>query len=301
MMKASIPSNLILTFCLSFLMSATIQAAGNRSGAKPQWVSKGETTLNSQRTNQTYYFKVIQNTGPDLSTLRRGNTQSLAEYIGRRNQISGLEVTEASNSAGTSGVTTTERYQLEFKNAFSSDAFYAVLVDEYWETIATASGQSYQYYALYAVSADGNVRPVFDRFEVTRSYGAAPAVLSVIPGVGQLVKGQKLKGALMLSGAAVGAGAIILCENRRAYNATRVIEQPKFARHYNQKADNCSTGRNIAVGATAALVVWSVIDAAATPGVTRIKVSPTHTFSFRPTLISSPDRIDPGVCLALQF
>ena len=286
----------LLLSCILFLNPSTLSAA--RSGSKPQWVSKGEASLNARRTNNTYYFKVIQNIGQDVQQMRSANTNALADYIGKRNQIEGMELAESFNSSGTSGVTTRENYNMVFKNKFCTDVFYASLVDEYWET--TDLGQ-YEYYALYAVSTNGNVKPTFDRFEVSRSYGAAPAVMSVIPGVGQLYKGQKLKGCLMLGGTVVGVGAVILCENRRNYYQTRIIEEPKFARDWNKKSDNWQTGRNIAIGATAALVVWSVIDAAVAPGATRIKISPSHTFAFRPAALATPDGVGAGVSLAFSF
>ena len=279
------------------LMGMHVECRAERSGSKPQWVSKGEASLNARRTNDTYYFKVIQNIGSDVQQLRHANTNALADYIGKRNQVEGMELTDLSNSTGTSGTTTRESYNMIFKNKFSTDAFYARLVDEYWES----NGFQYTYYALYAVSANGSVKPSFDRFEVSRSYGAAPAVMSIIPGVGQLYKGQKLKGSLMLGGAAVGVGAIILCENRRSYYQTRIIEEPKFARDWSKKSNNWETGRNIAIGATAALMVWSVIDAAVTPGITRIKVSPSTSFALRPAALPTPDGVGLGASLAFTF
>lgn len=277
--------------------------AADRSGSKPQWVSKGEASLNSRRTNSTYYFKVIQNMGPDLQILKQNNTNALADHIGKLNHVQGLEALEVSNQTGNGQVLTRENYTLEFRNEFTSEAFYASLVDEYWETETTAANgvPQYHYYALYAVSASGKARPMFDNFEVTRSYGAGPAFMSVIPGVGQLYKGQTLKGSLMLSGAVVGVGAIILCENRRSYYQTRIIEQPKFAREYSKKSDDWQTGRNIAIGVSAALVAWSVIDAAVTPGVTRIKVHSSTSLAFRPAVLATPDATALGASLAFTF
>ena len=125
--------------------------------------------------------------------------------------------------------------------------------------------------------------------------------MSGIPGVGQLYKGQKLKGSLMLGCAVLCASGIILCENRRAYYQTRIIEQPKFARDYSKKSNNWETGRNIAIGATAALVAWSVIDAAMAPGTTRIKISPSTSFALRPAALTTPDGVGMGASLALSF
>lgn len=288
---------LLFSCCLG--ISVVCQAA---SGKKPQWLSKGETSLNTLRTNDTYYFKIVQNIGPDLQALRNANANALADYIGKRNQITGLSTTTLTNRQVGGSASSSSDFSMMFTNEFSSDAFYATLVDEYWELVSTPYGpDEYHYYALFAVSADGKRQPVFDRFEVTRSYGAAPALFSIIPGVGQLVKGQKLKGSLMLGGAVLGVGGIILCENRRAYYETRILEQPKFAREYSQKSNNWQTGRNIAIGATAALVAWSVIDAAVAPGATRIRVTRKSALAFRPSAIVSPGDAAPAIAMTVSF
>lgn len=278
-------------------MPFTASAGDKSSGSKPQWVSKGEGILNAQRTNNTYYFKVIHTYGHDLAEAKRSGINTLADYIGKRNKITGEAVTEMESSNINGNLREQENFRVTFRNDFSTSAFEAALVDDYWELV----GSEYQYCALYAVSERGDGTARFDRFEVTRSYGATPAVMSVIPGAGQLYKGQKVKGFCMLGGAAVGVATIVLCENRRAYNETRIAEQPQFARTYSTRRDNWATGRNVAIGATAALMVWSIIDAAATPGATRIKVSPSTSVAFRPTALPSPDGTALGVSLAIAF
>ena len=291
-------------FCaISVLTLLPLQAnAERRIGSKPQWVSKGESSLNDRRTNDTYFFKIIGSIGDDVQRLRQDNVKRLAEYIGTRNHIQGLSVTEMSNVNENGRITSKTDFNVAFKNEFSSDVFYASLVDEYWEEVKTTFGSyEYQYYALYAVSADGTVQPSFDRFEVTRSYGAAPAVMSIIPGVGQLYKGQKLMGCLMMGGAVLGTGAIILCENRRSYYQTRIIEQPKFARDWNEKSDDWTTGRNIAIGFTGAVMVWSIIDAAVAPGVTRIKITPSHSFALHPSALPTFNGVGFGASLTYSF
>ena len=276
-----------------FVASTPILAA-----PKPQWVRKGETTLNSQRSNHTYYFKIVQGVDSSLERLRRQRLVMLAEYIGQRNNLSGRAETEILNQQRSEDdVQTKGDFRIVFSNDFNAPVFHAQLVDEYWEQ--TAAG--YRYYALFAVADQPGEEVVFDRFDVTRTYGALPAVMSVIPGAGQLYKGQTLKGACMLGGAAVGVGAIIYCENERASYATKIKEQPKHAKTYKTKADNFETARNVAIGVTGALVVWSVIDAAVTPGVTRIKVRPGEQLRIQPTAFVQPTGMAFGASLSYTF
>ena len=285
-----------IVIALQFVVCLSAVAA-----QRPRWVSSGEAALNAKRSNATYYFKIVQNIGPNLAQLKQNNVKALSEYIGSENNIKGLTVTDMRNRTEAGTAHTSIDFDMMFTNEFTSDVFYAALVDEYWEVEGSGSTPDYHYYALFAVSADGAQRPSLDRFEITRHYGAAPAVMSVIPGAGQLMKGQRLKGSLMLGGAAIGTGAIIFFENRRAYYQTRIIEQPKFAREYNSKSNNYSTARNVAIGATGALVVWSIIDAALLPGATRLKITPASSLSFAPTLMSSPSDSGAGVSLAFTF
>ena len=49
-------------------------------------------------------------------------------------------------------------------------------------------------------------------------------------------------------------------------------EQPDFAKDYNTKANNWETARNICIGATAAVWIFNIIDAAAAKGSRRIIV-----------------------------
>lgn len=299
-MKTKNICRLFLQVWLLLFLGGVPAAAG--TGSRPQWVAKGEGPLNERRTNDTYYFKVIQSVGNDLASIKQNSINALADYVGKENHIQGESVTELESSTQNGSLHDREHFRMTFRNAFSSSVFQAALVDDYWEAEHDALGRTeYHYFALYAVSsrADGQVH--FDRFEVTRSYGAAPAVMSVIPGAGQLYKGQKLKGFCMLGGAVLGTAAIVLCENRRAYNETRIAEQPQFARTYSQRRDNWTTGRNVAIGATAALMLWSIIDAAATPGATRIRISPAAGLSLHPAVLPSPHGIDPAVSLALTF
>lgn len=302
----TLPTVILYRVCITvtaiMLLATPTTRAAKHSGNAPQWLTKGEAYLNSQRTNDTYYFKIIQNIGPELALLRQESTNALADYIGKRNKVQGLEKMEI-NHTQTQGetVSTRENYQMVFKNEFTSEAFYATLVDQYWEEVDDSDGHTYQYYALYAVSASGSTPPVLDRFEVSRSYGATPVFMSVIPGVGQLYKGNTVKGWCMLGGAVAGVGAIVFFENERASYATKIKEQPKHAQTYKTKADNNETARNVAIGVTGALVAWSIIDAAVAPGVTRIKISPNEQLRIQPAAFVTPQGTNFGATLCYTF
>jgi len=139
-------------------------------------------------------------------------------------------------------------------------------IDDWW----TRKDGRYETDVLYAVSKSRRGSTGKGNFVVTAKYGAS-GLLSIIPGVGQYYKGSIVKGSLILGGEIIAAGGIIFCENTRASYIKKIEEQPKYTSEYASLADNWETGRNICIGAAAALYVYNLIDALAAPGAKRIK------------------------------
>ena len=240
------------------------------SGKKPQWATKGESYLNKQRFNSSYYFKVIYNSGPDLTDIRNRRVKALSsEMITKNDDIVKLESHEAENIQDGSAFSKVT-YHNKANNRQEIKQFHHKVVDEYSEW----SDGAWHLYTLFAVSEDE--KPVFDNFSSTTSYGAAPVLMSIIPGVGQIYKGSTLKGICMLGGvAACGLGALF-CENERSDYKNKIKEQPQFAQTYNTKANNYETARNICIGAAAAIWLYNIIDAAVAKGARRIVLSPNY-------------------------
>ncbi len=115
--------------------------------------------------------------------------------------------------------------------------------------------------------------PVFDRSYLTTSYGAKPVVMSIIPGWGQWYKGSKAKAISLFASEALAVAGIIFCDNERASNVKMAKEQPKFASHYSNKADNWETGRNVCIGVAAGIWIYNIIDAAVAKGARRVIVN----------------------------
>ncbi|MBP5770532.1 MAG: hypothetical protein J6W75_04135 [Bacteroidaceae bacterium] len=115
----------VFFLCSLFLATSTAYASSNSSGSKPQWVSKGEEVMNAQRTNSTYYFKVIKSFGSDLSALRDRRVIALGEYIGQRNHLSGQATTEVTNQQQGQAVQSSSSFRLRFTNDINTPVFYA--------------------------------------------------------------------------------------------------------------------------------------------------------------------------------
>lgn len=167
-------------------------------------------------------------------------------------------------------------------------------IDEYWEI----SKGLYEVDILYTVTNKNALGGSFDdKIVVTSNYGVA-GFLSIIPSVGQFYKGSVVKGSIILAGEIAAVGGILLCENTRASYKKMMIEQPKHASEYNTLCDKWETGRNIAIGAAAAIYVYNLIDAFASIGAKRVVVqSGNMSLSTLPYF----DKDVVGISLALKF
>lgn len=100
---------------------------------------------------------------------------------------------------------------------------------------------------------------------------------ALVPGMAQLYKGSKAKAYSIITAQVLSVASIILCENQRSSYQKKVIEQPKFAREYSDKASNWETGRNISIGVAACVYVCNIIDAFVAKGKKRVVVNSNET------------------------
>jgi hypothetical protein len=107
--------------------------------------------------------------------------------------------------------------------------------------------------------------------------GAVPALLSIVPGGGQLYKQDYLKSALFLGGTLVGSGGIVFCESQRKAYLSQADQTHDInaLRQASARAQNMEIARNICIGATAILYVYNIADAAFAPGHKRVQVTPS--------------------------
>ena len=90
---------------------------------------------------------------------------------------------------------------------------------------------------------------------------------------------------VFLCGTVACAGMIIASENMRSSYIKKMQEKPVHKAFYNDKADLWCNVRNGFIGATAALYVYNLIDAAVAPGRRRVIVKEGNSiyFSFFPS------------------
>lgn len=142
---------------------------------------------------------------------------------------------------------------------------------------------TYELHTLYQVATCED--PVFDRTYLTTNYGATPVVMSIIPGLGQWYKGSKVKGICMFAAEAAAVAGILICNNEANTAEKNIKLEPKYAKHYEDKKSSWETGRNICIGAAAAIWIYNLIDAGVAKGARRVEVKPAGGyFSMTPAV-----------------
>lgn len=283
----------LLLVLLLFSAAIAISAAEKSDGLKPRWMTSSLPTPKSPG----YIFISAQGSGSSLEEARQ---RALVNLTAKLEHERGLVVSSTikieKTATRNSAPSKNQSFTLEASEKGKQINLTCRVVDEYWER----THGLYMVTELYTVNdqtAQGQ-GSYSDRIRLTTSYGAAPMFYSLIPGVGQFVKGSNLKGGLFLGGTVVCAAAVVFCENQRADYAKKMKEKPQYIDFYRNKKSNWQTGRNVAIGVTAALYAYNLIDALVAPGRRRVVVDrQTVHYSAAPFITDDAA----GISLALNF
>lgn len=280
--------------CIMLVVLFSVNAMVSRGEHKPAWV--GNTP---KEQNGTYKFVEIVSQGTSLESARN---QALNQLTENEQLLNGVRVNRERKD-----VTDIDKQWNENKpmqenirqhttiNLILDGKQYELLankIDEYVES----KGGIIRLHTLFQVATCDN--PMFDSVYITDKYGVVPIALSLIPGAGQIYKGSWVKGSCILGTEVIGLVAILLCENQRAEYARKVVEQPRFAKEYNTKSNNWAIGRNVCIGATAAVYAYNLIDAALSRGARKVVFGHSDKFdmSFKPVLNLSDYSIGFSLC-----
>ena len=197
--------NKLLVFLL--LAICLLQGPVASAGVKPEWMRKSEEQLNQKRTNDSYVFKVFHTWDMDHGRLIEGQFKPLFDYIRDEYQADPSSMKLDSLVAGEGELTT---YRVAFTDSEGTGVVLAQRVDEYL-SFEDFNDQEYlwDYYQLYAVSGK-NQDVMFDHYQSVESVKAIAMAMEVIPGAGQLYKGDIRKGLIIMgSEVALGASAVV--------------------------------------------------------------------------------------------
>lgn len=289
--------HLSLIFILTAVMcSQNFAFAGNKSDKlKPKWVSQALPEAQSG----TYIFVRSHGVGVTLAGAKQMAFVSMSQKLEVERGLTVNTSVQSRERLYETQKSSGSEYEQEIVLDVTEKGHQLKIVcreiDEYW----TESSGRYNVDVLYAVTDKNSFGGSYnDDIKVSAKYGAGPGFLSIIPGAGQFYKGSVAKGSFILAGEIAAAGGIILCENTRASYTKKMQEQPKHASEYNSLADSWETGRNVCIGAAAAVYVYNLIDAFVAPGAKRVTVK-----KGRASLSAVPyaDSNTVGFGLALKF
>ena len=258
----------ILGFCvLSLLFAGSVCA---EAAPLPEWAWKGESYMNKKRTNTSYRFKVFKTEDENLTRLAEGRFYPLLAFLGEEY---GADPATMALDSLSNGLGEPFTYRITIPGQGHTATVWAQRVDVYTSVDNNvALDPVFEYYQLYAVSEKG-ADVVFDHFERSERSKAVAALMNIIPGTGQLYKGQTFKGYAILG-------------SEIALGVTAVTQQFK-ANYYDKMAETATVGadsfrndalarrriRNAALGVMAGVWAFSIYDALASDSLPNILVS----------------------------
>lgn len=259
----------LLILVSPFLYSQKIITTSDRY--RPSWI---DNSVRLKKYNETYSYHVVLDAGQSLNTLRESELVALSNYLQHTNRIEG--VIDRKVNAGTNDYSSS--IGLSYKTNTSVEEFTCKKIDSYWvQQKIAGSGLQFTYYSLYAV-AHSSVSD-FDEYNLTEKYGAIGLWRSMlVPGWGQMHKGAYVKGSVILGGTIALAGGIIFTENMRQSCLMQMSQthSAPVIKQLSANMTNWSVGRNVCIGAVAALYIYNLVDAVVAPGARRVVVTPGY-------------------------
>ena len=269
-------SKYLRTALLLLVAACMLSSLDLSAKVKPQWVLNGEEQMNRKRISDNYVFKVFHTFSPDLGQLKDERFEPLMDYVRETYGAERLSMRLDSVTVAGSPVT----YRVSFRDSSGDASVYARLA----------------FYQLYAVTGR-NGPPEFDDFRKVESNNLKATAMSLIPGMGQLYKGDKLKGYSILGVELASVACGVLCQNRMLYCKDQADKGMSATDSWRSKQRGWREFRNIAIGTFGVTYLFNLFDAAADDGMSRVLVSKPEGQQ----LTVSPSSVGAGVALTYRF
>lgn len=284
----------VYAMLLCYLCSAVALAQTKSDRIKPQWVEG----ILPFPTNSTYIYERKSGIGTSLSDARNDCYRQLVE---NSSNLTGAVVYADNISTSSSTqhfVNGHLKEEVDYINKQISISkgdkhkLYALCVDEYWEF-----NNGYYYVTRLYAKSELHESPIFDEVELSNKYGIKGFVRSLVPGWGQIYKGSKVKGGLIIAAEAIGVAGIVTSYSMKSSYEKLMHEDPKHIKEYSMSAD---MWQNIGYGCiafTAAVYIYNLIDAAVAPGARRVIVLPRQqSIGFAPSVSN-----DGSIGIAMKY
>ena len=264
-----------------------------RADIRPGWVDRHEDALNKQRTNDTYEFKVIRSEDTYLDRLMAERFVPLFQYLAEKydTDVSKMVL----DSLSVPGELPT--YRVSFTDKEGPATVIARLYDEYDNTDYNVT--RYPVFELYQLFAIGekNSAVIFDDYSEKEASKALAGVLSIVPGLGQLYKGNTAKGIAMLGTGVAVAGCAVASQLVGNSWKKQLDGNTGNKDSWESKVLAMKRQRNVLIGAFGILSAYSIFDAIVGDENPRVVVSESdgNTISVGPSSQSA------GISLVLAF
>lgn len=286
----------IILFIVLFSFDSTETSA--QVSPKPLWVDKGVKTLNKKRFSKDYHFLSFIHKAEDERVVVTSPLSLLRQNMAQEFNVSQDVITIDSIMPSGKGLVT---YSISFPSQTSESltTVYVQEVDSYYRYENNIDGTfDYDICNLYAVS-DPDITPKFDCFELTREYGALPVAMSLIPGLGQIYKGQSAKGYSLLGVELAFAATITLGEIYRKYYINQGEKNPVDLDSWKSKSNTFRTMRNVGIILGGATYIYNLLDAAFTKGAPHVLIKPAQGNSI--DMSFTPIACQGGIGAGLTF
>lgn len=275
----------------------SVPAIAQQSQTKPLWIQKGEKSLNKQRSNDKYYFKAFNTYGTDANKLKAERFLPLLTHVRERY---GADFKQMKLDSLRLGSDTLMTYRVTFTDTLGATGVaYAQSVDKHmaFEDYVNNTYQ-FEFYQLYAISKKDSV-PMFDDFELTQTSNKKAMLLSLIPGMGQLYKGHKTKGYVILGTEAALVTSAIVFQIKAHHYGRKAPKEPEVGDSWRSKSRGWRQMRDLAIGLAGGVYVYNLIDAAITTGSRQVAVKKAKEKQLFVTPTASPESA--GITLTLSF
>lgn len=272
---------------------AAICAGEAAAQTKPAWATKGTDALNRSRSNDSYELRSLESFNPDKTQLMAERFNPLLTHIRTTYGADIMSMTVDS-------VPGTATYTVAYTGTDGArHTVQAQLIDEHCAFDDYESNDyGWELYQLFAIGRPDSV-PQYDEFEVTHSYNGLATAMSLIPGWGQIYKGQTAKGCVIIGLEAASIATIIAAEHKRSRMMDDAAAHPEVYDSWKGKANSWRNVRNVAIGVAAATYIYNLIDAATSKGARRVMLhkSDGSGLTFAPMI----DTDGAGMSLAFRF
>lgn len=248
--------------CLVLILMASSRAYAQKvlersEKLRPVWLN----SKTPRSSNSTFHYQVTEGEHHNLEDAKHSCLLNLSTCIKRTHHISEQAVAQIKLEQENGASFESENYHFSYDINSEQVTITSCKYDEYWEYVVYPNGERfYRCYTLYGIADTKS--PAFDRLTFSRKYGMRGFARSlIIPGWGQLYKGNAVKGGCILAGEVALITGILVAENLRNSYVKKMREQPQHLKTYNTKADNCENIRNVCIGGAAALYVYNLVDA----------------------------------------